>query len=1554
MSELATISSQPVTKPVAPATENSDASELSLDDLMDSGLERLPLQRKLLIGAADDPLEHEADQMAKEVVSAPDASFLQRKCTDCEEEDKLQRKPVKSFIQKKQSAPSAQVDDQVSSSIEASKGSGRSMEPSALSFMESRFQQDFSKVQIHADPFAAQLSQSIHAQAFTTDSDIYFNSGKYAPETHEGKELLAHELTHVVQQSQPVQRKLIQRKPDEEKIYSEAGLNYNKASKENLDSWHLLFKFYNIFLKKDIYPGSSPIAYANHVYEIQQFFKKTYQTEWASHPADGILDTETLNYLLSWAKEYEKSREHPEQFEGLDIDVLERLASIHETKNPALQSGYLKDVYQFQLINDYGFAIEEGSKGDYVTRLQKSLIYLHYPISETELDKKFGPETKQALEKFQRDAGLEGKNVDGRFGQRTLRLLDDLMARRGSILILPGIYSFVEGNVSRGLNLFIDGDGDERKELKLHFSVKSSKLYLSVYHTDTGETRGPVEIETNGLDLSREIRIVESDPTEGFSASKIKLKNVSKDDNGGVAPVESVIEILPPKKKIQDGTYEIKSGSKSYSLSFNVSKIKLDTVVRSDIAIEPTHIAAEVHLGTFNDTFRFTIVKDESKEDEDTDESVPGKYHYKLKIAGIGTNGDMVFVPDIPFVLPESRLEQLVFNDMEKDPTSISYDFDGDTNVDVRLNTIMRQVWDRRQEDKSIPETGRSITVVLTGPALEKREERNFVLVNGIFQFKEIKSEEVFEAAIEAKGGKTLKEQKVPANIEEEIEGVDAAVEQFYMQAATDQTINRQTYIAYRLLKITFKDLSSIIDKKETDLTADDQKKIQQAANYADIFYELFKKETKDARKETSTAATEVSSTDTETNPFTQESETTTIAAFTEPTVSYYELHLADELRKHNWARAVVSFRYLREGFNLWVSEKVKEKKPKDPDSEQIAAYFKYGEALKEISSNKNNKYITRVRAIFYSWEQFQNEPGVKSIELPMYYYLDEEDKKWWVVDLVRPDHPFKRKVAVDDQNKIIRTNDGSTPAPPRELFDKLNDKEHLPKGVLLYDAGKGISGRINMTEPWQWKDILGWIGLGLAAIGLAALVVLSEGTATPVAAQVFFALSALAGGTAAVMDLYSMYKDEEWSAKRVVMDAGQIAASILSLGTLGAGRLVVVAREAEVTERLTGNMAKLAALADTWYVPMIRATIATDLTNLVLLGKDTLDKLAEIDKMPGDDAAKTRAKIFLLSQLLFASGMTIISVRGGVRGLDQTPTLILHEGPDGIPVVSDARVWLSENIHAADLLEKITALAKQRNFPLNSAADKMYNIENLIKGLQNPKFGESKYAVTALENLLKNGDEFEKTAQAIAYCQKKEIDGKIRFEFFDVIYEGIVLGKTRSFPRSFGKMEDFVQFSKEMRVILGKYGKDIRIQGSSTIDLPTKLPDIDIAIFVSEDEFIEAMKTVWAKQYAKYMKIAIPEPSKIDTKSFMEFISQAEKTGKGKVAPNGVTIDGEMESAVLANKNGKIFGSKILSGSEKAIRDGWTATLNLEDIDISLIERGTSFDVGPFIPLAE
>ena len=104
--------------------------------------------------------------------------------------------------------------DAVERSIDAARGGGQGLDHATQRRMESSFGADFSGVRIHHDARSDGLSQSLSARAFATGRDVFFRQGEYNPGTSSGRELLAHELTHVVQQNGAgVQRKMTVSEP---------------------------------------------------------------------------------------------------------------------------------------------------------------------------------------------------------------------------------------------------------------------------------------------------------------------------------------------------------------------------------------------------------------------------------------------------------------------------------------------------------------------------------------------------------------------------------------------------------------------------------------------------------------------------------------------------------------------------------------------------------------------------------------------------------------------------------------------------------------------------------------------------------------------------------------------------------------------------------------------------------------------------------------------------------------------------------------------------------------------------------------------------------------------------------------------------------------------------------------------------------------------------------------------------------------------------------------------------------------------------------------------
>ncbi|MEO5999538.1 MAG: DUF4157 domain-containing protein [Chitinophagaceae bacterium] len=153
------------------------------------------IQPKLTVNQPSDVYEEEADRLAVQVMSAPESIIESRRSARMPE--------FLTLVQRRDNNNKGiqLQDDSFEEQLSASKGGGKPLSEDVRLFMEPRFGADFSNVQIHENSEADQMNQMISAHAFTHHQDIYFGAGNYNPDSNEGKGLLAHELTHVVQQT---------------------------------------------------------------------------------------------------------------------------------------------------------------------------------------------------------------------------------------------------------------------------------------------------------------------------------------------------------------------------------------------------------------------------------------------------------------------------------------------------------------------------------------------------------------------------------------------------------------------------------------------------------------------------------------------------------------------------------------------------------------------------------------------------------------------------------------------------------------------------------------------------------------------------------------------------------------------------------------------------------------------------------------------------------------------------------------------------------------------------------------------------------------------------------------------------------------------------------------------------------------------------------------------------------------------------------------------------------------------------------------------------------
>jgi hypothetical protein len=155
-------------------------------------------QAKLEIGRPGDIYEQEADRVAERVMRMPENNILRRKCASCSKDDDEEMLQAKELAGK---PPPIAKSDMPSIVRRGLSSPGHPLDPATRAFMEPRLGHDFGHVRVHTDAKAAESARAIGASAFTVGSDVVFAAGEYAPQARAGQEIIAHELTHVVQQA---------------------------------------------------------------------------------------------------------------------------------------------------------------------------------------------------------------------------------------------------------------------------------------------------------------------------------------------------------------------------------------------------------------------------------------------------------------------------------------------------------------------------------------------------------------------------------------------------------------------------------------------------------------------------------------------------------------------------------------------------------------------------------------------------------------------------------------------------------------------------------------------------------------------------------------------------------------------------------------------------------------------------------------------------------------------------------------------------------------------------------------------------------------------------------------------------------------------------------------------------------------------------------------------------------------------------------------------------------------------------------------------------------
>ena len=144
------------------------------------------------------PVQKAANEEDKKPVQKAEAEENKEVQPKQDEKEKNEHPPI---MRKEKEGARADKSSDISDRIKKTKGKGQPMSEKTAKQMEQAFGANFSSINIHTDEQAAALNKDLHSLAFTNGSDIYFAEGQYNPDSSSGKTLLAHELTHVIQQT---------------------------------------------------------------------------------------------------------------------------------------------------------------------------------------------------------------------------------------------------------------------------------------------------------------------------------------------------------------------------------------------------------------------------------------------------------------------------------------------------------------------------------------------------------------------------------------------------------------------------------------------------------------------------------------------------------------------------------------------------------------------------------------------------------------------------------------------------------------------------------------------------------------------------------------------------------------------------------------------------------------------------------------------------------------------------------------------------------------------------------------------------------------------------------------------------------------------------------------------------------------------------------------------------------------------------------------------------------------------------------------------------------
>jgi hypothetical protein len=787
----------------------------------------------------------------------------------------------------------------------------------------------------------------------------------------------------------------------------------------------------------------------------------------------------------------------------------------------------------------------------------------------------------------------------------------------------------------------IDGDGDQRKELVLRMTEEEfwpssdptgvgpvKRFLLKIVQISSGQAR-QVDVSLPKPTFGGQLFPIVQEVTDGRGPTRISL--VTNTTN-------QWLEIYPPGRTATGVDYLVDAVGQRFSFQFPPEQSEIHKIAAP---VDTPHVTGgilfvEVSLGAYNDSFGVTVRPISQTKAQLGISALSGGEPVDTRGAELQIDG------------------QVRYHVMDTGPVTFGLDLDGDDTPD--LIVFDQLTTPKEYNGGGPPEKNRNHRLRVTGKAVGTEQFFDFQVRDGYPVRGNLNPEgadKIAESNALAVHG--LAAQAKEGAFQSQLDSAEFELMKVRQRAADNGVIWKQTFETWQSLSTAMIRLQA--QKKQVV----DAALQEEAARSARAFFESLAQETIVKARNTFTQAGNTFS-----NPYTGEL-TTAFPGATRTTGGGPSLER--DIRAGRLSGALVDYQELVAGLDRWIVDQltIKRGAGEAREAERLGAVK---QNLRDIESHTP----TRILAVFHPDEKFKTETGYIA-ELPLSLYYWREGDTWHLKDLTNPSKTFEYTADVV----------AGEPEPSPLLLGKLNDPDHFPVGVVHFEIPGRYSGTVPTQDYLTWKKFLAYFSLGLAAVGT----ILTFGTGTVAVAGAWaLGASAVLGALSAGVDLAEHVQQGNLDTTTAVLDLAQLVGNLAGAGSLASGAIIRSAATAPATSRFAGAWAKTAMLANHVYLPVTKVTAAADVVTFAVVLPGTVKQLENIQNGTGDQTDKDRAKMLLLTQLAVLGGLSALSAKGLIADTAKLPTLVLTQGPEGVPVVSTAltekSIVLDTNIVAA------------------------------------------------------------------------------------------------------------------------------------------------------------------------------------------------------------------------------------------------------------------------------